>query len=151
MPDLSNAVVQFTYSDEQRNREEFLRHQFLERFPASGMSGLTLEQYSLGLEPKENSFYWIEFKTKELGSIAGGIAFKFVTFFDRDGGQFRFASKYKSKEDEFASVRSGILELLRLAADGKFAECENVPPYDTMGTLPSANASAIRCLSDRCW
>jgi hypothetical protein len=82
------------------------------------MSGLTLEQYSLGLEPKENSFYWIEFKTKELGSIAGGIAFKFVIFFDRDGGQFRFASKYKSKEDEFASVRSGILELLRLAGFG---------------------------------
>jgi 5-methylcytosine-specific restriction protein B len=133
MPDLSNAVSQFTYSDEQKNREESLRRQFLERFPASGLGDLTLEQYSLGLEPMENSFcYWLEFKTKELGSIAGGAAFKFVIFFDREGGQYRFASKYKSKEEAFSTVKSGILELMRLGAEGKFAECENVSPYETM-------------------
>ena len=73
MLDLSNAVSQFTYSDEQKNREESLRRQFFERFPAPGLGDLTLEQYSLGLEPMENSFcYWLEFKTKELGSIQGG-------------------------------------------------------------------------------
>lgn len=136
MPDLSNAVAQFTYSDEQKNRDESLRRQFLERFPASGLNGLTLEQYSLGLEPKENSFcYWIEYETTELGSIKGGSAFKFVIFFDRDTGQYRFSNKFKSKEDAFASVKSGILELIRLAKDGKFADCENVPPYDTMTSI----------------
>ena len=54
MLDLSNAVSQFTYSDEQKNREESLRRQFFERFPAPGLGDLTLEQYSLGLEPMDN-------------------------------------------------------------------------------------------------
>lgn len=136
MLDFSNAIAQFAYSDEQKNREESLRSQFLERFPVTSLNELTLEQYSLGLEPKENSFcYWLEFKTKELGSIAGGSAFKFVIFFDKDGKQYKFANKYKSKEEAFASVKAGILELVRLGSEGKFAECENVPPYETMSII----------------
>jgi 5-methylcytosine-specific restriction enzyme B len=136
MLDLSNAVAKFTYTDEQKNREESLRRQFLERFPASGLADLTLEQYSLGLEPMENSFcYWLEFKTKELGSIQGGSAFKFLVFFDKDGKNFRFADRFKTKEDAFASVKSGILELVRLGNEGRFAECENVPPFTTMAVI----------------
>lgn len=136
MPDFSNAVAQLTYSEEQKDRKELLRRQFLERFPASGLGDLSLEQYSLGLEPKENSFcYWLEFKTKELGSIAGGSAFKFVIFFDKEKGEFRFLNKYKSKEDAFASAKSGIIEILHLATEGKLAECEKVPPYNTMDII----------------
>jgi 5-methylcytosine-specific restriction enzyme B len=79
------AVAQFTYSEEQQKKEEALRQQFLGRFPLSSLDSMTLEQYSLGLEPKENSFcYWLEFKTYELGSIAGGSAYKFAVYFDKD-------------------------------------------------------------------
>jgi 5-methylcytosine-specific restriction protein B len=136
MPNLSNAVSQFTYSDEQKSREESLRRQFLERFPASGLGDLTLEQYSLGLEPMENSFcYWLEFKTKELGSIQGGSAFKFFVFFNKEGKNFRFAERFKTKEDAFSSVKSGILELVGIGKEGRFAECENVPPFNTMAVI----------------
>lgn len=136
MPDLSNAVSQFTYSEEQKDREESLRRQFLERFPASGLADLTLEQYSLGLEPMENSFcYWLEFKTKELGSIQGGSASKFLVFFDKEEKNFRFADRFKSKEDAFASVKSGILELVQLGKDGRFVEGEKLSPFNTMNAI----------------
>jgi 5-methylcytosine-specific restriction enzyme B len=136
MLDLSNAVAQFTYSDEKKNIAESLRRQFLERFPASSLSDLTLEKYSLGLEPMENSFcYWLEFKTEELGSIQGGSAFKFLVYFAKDGEKFRFADKFMTQEDAFASVKSGILELVRLGKEGKFSECENVPPFNTMAVI----------------
>ena len=132
MPDLSNAIAQFTYSEEKKNFAESLRRQFLERFPPSSLRDLTLEQYSLGLEPKENSFcYWLEFKTRELGSCWGNTADKFIVHFNKNEGKFKFPNKYRSKEDAFASVKSGILELLRLGKQGRFAECENVPPLNT--------------------
>lgn len=136
MTDLSNAVAQFTYSDELRNREESLRRQFLERFPASGISELTLEQYSLGLEPKENSFcYWLEYKTEDLGNIQGGNAFKFLVYFDRNERTYKFVNRYKTKEEAFTSVKSGLVELLRLGAEGRFRECENVPPFTTLNAF----------------
>lgn len=136
MTDLSNAVAQFTYSDEQKNREESLRRQFLERFPVSRLTDLTLEQYSLGLEPKENSFcYWLEYKTEDLGNIQGGNAFKFLVYFDRTERTYKFVNRYKSKDEAFTSVKSGIVELLRLGKEGRFRECENVSPFTTMNAV----------------
>jgi 5-methylcytosine-specific restriction protein B len=136
MLDLANAAAQFTYSNEKMSQAESLRRQFLERFPASGLGDLTLEKYSLGLEPKENSFcYWLEFKTYELGSIAGGSAYKFAVYFDKDEKKFKSTDKYKSPEDAFASVKSGILELVRLGSEGRFVDCENVPPFNTMAVI----------------
>lgn len=136
MLDISNAVAQFAYSDELKNREDSLRYKFLERFPASHLPDLTLEQYSLGLEPKENSFcYWLEFETRDLGSIGGSTAFKFVIFYDKDKREYRFVDKYKSKEDAFAAVKSGILELVRLASEGQFSECESVTPFSSINLV----------------
>jgi 5-methylcytosine-specific restriction protein B len=133
MMDLASAVAQFTYTEKERMREETLRQQFLEKFPASGLASMKLEQYSLGLESTENSFcYWLEFKTKKLGSISGNTARKFVVFFDKKKGEYWFPDKYKSKEDAFASVKSGILELIRLGTEGRFTECESVAPLNTM-------------------
>jgi 5-methylcytosine-specific restriction enzyme B len=46
-------------------REDFLRH-----FPIESLQDMTLDQYAIG---KPNSFcYWLEFQTKDLGSIRGG-------------------------------------------------------------------------------
>ena len=62
-------------------------------------------------------------------------AFKFLVFFTRGKKNFRFADRFKTKEDAFASVKSGILELVQLGKEGRFAECENVPPFNTMAVI----------------
>ena len=133
MSGFDSAVAEFTFSEEQEKRKQALRRQFLERFPLESLESMTMQQYSLGLEPKENSFcYWLEFKTYELGSIAGGSAYKFAVYFDKDEEKFKCTEKYKSPEEAFSSIKSGIVELVRRGKDGKFSECESVPPFNTM-------------------
>jgi len=133
MQDFASAVAQFTYPEEARVEEETLRQKFLERFPASRLDAMTLEQYCLGLEPKENSFcYWLEYKTRPLGGIGGGNAHKFVIYYDRELNHYSFNSPYETQEQAFSAVKSGILELLRLAEQGKFDQCDSVPPFENL-------------------
>lgn len=128
MQGFESAVAQFTYSEAARIEEETLRQRFMERFPPSFLETMTLEQYCLGLEPTENSFcYWLEYKTRPLGGIGGGSAQKFGIYFDKEQKKFVFKNQYESKEQAFEAVRSGIRQLLLLAAEGKFSQCDSVP------------------------
>jgi 5-methylcytosine-specific restriction protein B len=136
MPDFESAVAQFTYTEEERVKGETLRQQFLERFPASSLPTMTLEKYSLGLESKENSFcYWLEFKTRELGSIGGAPASKHVIFYSQERKEYSFPSQYQTKKEAFDAVKSGLLELLRLGAADKFDQCAGVPPFENMNLI----------------
>ncbi len=53
-------------------RLQRLREDFVRRFPIEYLKDIDLNHYAVG---KPDSFcYWLEFKTKELGSISGGSA-----------------------------------------------------------------------------
>jgi 5-methylcytosine-specific restriction protein B len=136
MGSFESAVEQFTYTEAERVKEETLRQQFLERFPASNIPSMTLEQYSLGLEPTESSFcYWLEYKTSELGSIKGGNAKKYVIYFGKESNSFEFPPEYGTKEQAFEVVKSGILKLLELARSDQLEQCEAVPPFETLNLV----------------
>src|SRR5260370_20743092 len=133
MQDFASAAAQFTYPEGARVEEETLRQQFLERFPASGLNAMTVEQYCLGLEPKENSFcYWLEYKTRSLGGIGGGNANKHVIYYDKELKQYIFNDRYKTQEQAFSTVKSGLLELLRLAEEDMLDQSDIVPRFENM-------------------
>ena len=133
MQDFASAVAEFTYAEELRGKQETLRQQFLERFPVSCLAAMTLEQYCLGLEPKENSFCnWLEYRTYELGRMGGGDSNKFVVFYSPSKGQYVFDSRYETKEQAFEAVKTGLIELLRFAEDDKFIQCDSVQPLVTV-------------------
>lgn len=111
-----------------------LYQQFIKRFPLESLGSMTLEQYT-DLHRSNSFCYWIEFKTRYLGSIAGGSSFKF--------GIYRYANKPKSDkiqfdgqyawykwlkadtaEDAFKIVRSAIKEIAEAASKGDFATVE---------------------------
>jgi 5-methylcytosine-specific restriction enzyme B len=62
-----------------------LREEFVLRFPIETLKNMTLEQYAVG---KPDSFcYWLEFKTRELGSIGGGSSAKFGVWWSKSEGR----------------------------------------------------------------
>jgi hypothetical protein len=72
---LSVAVSDFSYPDEQRADQ--LRQEFVARFPADKLPSLKLDEYALGVDPKENTFcWWLEFKTSDIGRARSTAAFE---------------------------------------------------------------------------
>ncbi len=125
----SVAVSDFSYPDEQRL--ENLRQEFVDKFPVSKLTNLTLEEYALGVDPKENTFcYWLEFKTQDMGRIGGATAMKHCIYFNREKQQWMFDRRYSSKEEAFEGVRSGIIRLIELAGRGEYDKLDSVPPFE---------------------
>ena len=131
MNSFDSAVAQFKFPQDKDEQAEMLRQQFLSRFPISKLPSLTLREYALGLEPKENSFcYWLEFETSTLGSMRGGTAYKHIVFFRKKKNKWEYDPKFPSEDVAFESARNGILTLLKLAADGKYEQLETVEPFN---------------------
>ncbi|HOB99446.1 MAG TPA: AAA family ATPase [Verrucomicrobiota bacterium] len=60
-----------------------LREEFVQRFPRERLRQLTLEQFALGHDAYKDSFcYWLERKTRPLGSVMGGNVSKFWVWCD---------------------------------------------------------------------
>ena len=101
--------------------------QFLDRFPIGSWQILPLEKYALGPPTYKASYgWWLEWGTKNIGSISGGSASKHLIFFKRDG-VWQFPHEYQSVEEAWESVRSGFVEMLHLASEGDFDGAYDVP------------------------
>lgn len=98
---------------------------------------MTLEEYS-NLN-RDNSFcYWLEAKTKDLGSIWGGAAYKFGIFkFDRtpkdDNSKYAHDENYSwssrlgsTPEEAFTNVRNAIVKIANHARNAEWAEIEKM-------------------------
>ena len=98
---------------------------------------MTLEEYS-NLN-RDNSFcYWLEAKTKDLGSIWGGAAYKFGIFkFDRtpknDNSKYAHDENYSwssrlgsTSEEAFTNVRNAIVKIANHARNAEWAEIEKM-------------------------
>ena len=57
-------------------KEMSLWSEFLEAWPPDRVRGMSLDQYT-NLNRDDAFIYWLEERTKALGSISGGSAFKF--------------------------------------------------------------------------
>ena len=69
------------YSDCHKLNEEFLK-----KFPLEKLKDMTLEQYT-NLNRSNSFCYWMEFKTRILGSVGGSNSYKF--------GIYRYSQKPK--------------------------------------------------------
>ncbi len=89
-----------------------LRNEFVARFPWQQLPSLTKEEYALGVDGYRDSFcYWLEWKTKLLGSVSGGGAAKWGVWWSRRNKQWRFNSKYRDEDDALFKITTSLYRL----------------------------------------
>jgi 5-methylcytosine-specific restriction protein B len=87
---------------------------------------MELDQYALGTEIEGGSFcWWLEYRTRTVGSIKGGSAVKHLIWHRKDG-TWRWPSEYTSVDAAWTSVRAGFVEMLDLAAQGDLVAAGSV-------------------------
>lgn len=104
-----------------------LNQEFLERFPLEKLKDMTIEQYT-NLNRSDSFCYWLEIKTRILGSISGNSSFKFGIYQyntrpndDRarmSDGKYAWNSSYgKTARKAFENVKKAVVK----AAESGFA------------------------------
>ncbi len=115
-----------------------LRQAFVQRFPIAELPNLTLDDYALG---KPDSFcYWLEFKTKALGSVAGGSSSKWGIWWSKGDQQWKWNKSFQCDEPDeaLAQLKSGLVSLVEAAASDKFDQ------LDQIGSELGANRNGLR-------
>lgn len=132
MIQLADAIAAFTFSGEQQREADELIASFQSAFPRESLNSLSLERYSVGTEPREQSFcYWLEFKTASLGRIGGQQSIKYVVYFNREHQKWVFEKLFKTEQEAFEAVRAGLIELVNCADGDHFERIESVHPFQT--------------------
>lgn len=102
-----------------------LREEFVQRFPKEELTNLTLEQYALGHpRSKESYCYWLERKTRYLGSILGGNVTKFGVWYG--DGEWHWIKTYKSAEEALSRILGGLTALVAAVEEGPFDDLDKV-------------------------
>jgi hypothetical protein len=97
---------------------KMLREDFLQHFPIESLEEMTLNQYTIG---KPDSFcYWLEFQTKDLGSIRGGSSAKFGVWWSKSEDRWRWNSSYQNAEHALACMKNGLLALIDATKNANF-------------------------------
>lgn len=97
-----------------------LQEAFVDRFPLEELANLTLKEYALG---HPNSFCcWLEFKTHELGSVAGGTAQKWGIWWSKVHQTWITTPLEMAVDEAFEKIRRGLVELIQAAARHETAE-----------------------------
>lgn len=110
---------------------------FRERWPVSAIESMSYPDYS-SKGSLDTFCYWVEFGTKELGSISGSSAFKFGVYSRANFGNESAQAKYSysdsdawltsygnSAEEAFEHVRKLILEVINHAQSGNLEAIED--------------------------
>jgi MoxR-like ATPase len=95
-----------------------LREDFLKRFPMETLGSLTLEQYAGG-KRYDGFCYWLETKTRKLGSISGGSSAKFGVYLGGDNAWHYNIKTYQSVEDALVNMKNGLVALTTRAQKGE--------------------------------
>ncbi|WP_217518263.1 McrB family protein [Streptomyces lunaelactis] len=99
-----------------------------EAFPLESWENLPLERYALGHRDYHGSFcHLAEFRTRALGSIAGGSAAKHIIYFRRDGA-WHFDPRYGSVQQAWNEVRAGFRRAFEAAGAGRLADIDDIEP-----------------------
>ncbi len=112
--------------------------EFLKAWPPDRVRGMSLEEYT---NPHRNDafIYWLEFRTKALGSIQGGDAIKFGIYRRKDKepkppergriyrDEYAWRAEYgDTAKEAFATVRSRLMEVIHAARTGDLAAIDDV-------------------------
>ncbi len=103
-----------------------IREAFQKRFPLEKLHELSLEEYAIG---KPESFcWWLEFKTKHLGNVAGGAAQKWGIYWSKGDQEWKWnkALNCDSPEAAFQKLKEGLLRLVEAAANDQFEQLDSI-------------------------
>ncbi|HEX5725451.1 MAG TPA: AAA family ATPase [Longimicrobiaceae bacterium] len=117
------------------------REQIVRRFPPEHWPEMALGEYALGdpTTPKETYCWWIEFGSRELGSMRGGQASKHLIYFGTDG-RWHYPEAYRSVEAAWEAVRGGFLRAFELAAAGRWDE---IDALDALHGAPALRTKSL--------
>jgi DNA polymerase III delta prime subunit len=102
-----------------------VREEFVQRFSKERLGEMTPEEYSLGTGTKDGFSHWLEYRTRDLGHI-GGFASKFGVWRDKNGEWQWNRNKYKTPEEAFEQIKSGLVSLVQAAEAGRFDELDEI-------------------------
>jgi 5-methylcytosine-specific restriction protein B len=104
---------------------ESLRLQAVERFPIQAWPEMPLERYALGTDQSEDSYcYWLEFRTRMVGSISGGSAHKHLMFRQRSDGRWSYPTGFADEQGAWRAIRAAFVQAFELAAGRSFADID---------------------------
>jgi 5-methylcytosine-specific restriction protein B len=116
----------------------------VQRFPPERLATLTLDDYAIG---RPDSFcYWIEFKTRDLGSVSGGSSHKWGVFWSKSDQTWKWNKALNSAtaEEALEKLKTGLVNLVSAAAQDRFDQ------LDAIGSSqlgPNRNALRAKPLS----
>ncbi|CAM4409635.1 ATPase AAA [Bacillus manliponensis] len=135
---LLQKASQYRMDDQLIEEKELGRQAFLDRFPFDSLQDLTIEEYA-NTRSKDCFNYWLERK-KILGGIGGGNAAKFGIYLAKTGeyckgyGKQKVVLKGEQLQEEFESLKNGIIQAIRFAKEGRISEIDglNLPMFKTV-------------------
>lgn len=114
---------------------------FLTAFPYEKAMAMTLDDYS-GLASENDNYFcrWIEFKTKNLGGIRGGSAYKYGIYRIGDGektaktgltgnGYAWLPKVGQTFEEASANVLANVKKIIKAAHEGKYEEIDGIEGF----------------------
>lgn len=104
-----------------------LREEFEQRFPRAQVRTMTKEQYALGHGASHDSFcYWLEWKTRPLGSVSGGSVSKWGLWWDRERGDWKYNRDFTGADDALARLTGGVADLIAAVEVGQFNQLDAI-------------------------
>ncbi|WPC40060.1 McrB family protein [Clostridium sp. JS66] len=100
------------YIEEDFDKKEELRKQFVSEFPLENIKDMDLEQFALGKRQGSLS-WWLEYKTTELGSIKGGSAHKHKIFFSVKENKWIYPKDFGNETEAWLKLRKELYEFLK--------------------------------------
>ena len=68
--------------------------------------------------------WWLEFHTRDIGSISGGSSKKHLIWWSTANNTWKFPDRFDSVEDAWEKIRSGFAEMFEHVADDDFTALE---------------------------
>lgn len=117
--------------NENNNKDEKLRQEFINKFPLEKLPTLELERYALGKQP-DNLCWWLEFNTVPLGSIKGGTAIKFKIYYSNKDNKWIYPSQFQNVEDAWIELRKSICDFIENFKNEKYELLNNYSLISSM-------------------
>jgi len=132
-----------SHQDTLKTTEE-LRQEVIQRFPIEAWPNMPLERYALGLGNTQESFcWWMEFRTRLVGSMKGGSARKHLIYRQRDGSWFFDKQSYSNETEAWQALRAGFVEAFSKAKHGDWTGIDEIAAL--------AGAAALRTKALHCY
>lgn len=100
------------FKDDDYEKKEQLRREFVEKFPIESIRKMDVDNYSLGGK-QGNLCWWLEYNTVELGSIKGGVALKHKIYYSVKEARWIFPKEFKNETEAWLKLREELYKFLK--------------------------------------